>query len=183
MMEIIQSIDTSLLRFVHTELGSTFLDVLCPILRNKYTWIPLYIGISVYFWRTHPKDFWRIILCASVCTAFSDILCAQVLKPFFQRIRPCHVAEFSVWIRSFSHCSSTFSFPSCHAMNHGALAAFLFPHFSKKYSWLCILWVLSIGFSQIYVGVHYPLDVFAGALIGGIIGYSIYYSILLKSKT
>ncbi|MBK8354776.1 MAG: phosphatase PAP2 family protein [Saprospiraceae bacterium] len=37
--------------------------------------------------------------------------------------------------------------------------------------WLWILWALSIGFAQVYVGVHYPLDVLCGFLYGGLIGY------------
>jgi undecaprenyl-diphosphatase len=71
------------------------------------------------------------------------------------------------------HCSGGFSFTSSHAANHFGLAMFLFmsliPLF-KKYTWLFFIWAGIISYAQVYVGVHYPLDVLAGAMIGLVVG-------------
>jgi undecaprenyl-diphosphatase len=72
-------------------------------------------------------------------------------------------------------CPTNFSFTSSHATNHFSLAIFVFmtlqPLF-KKYSYLFFLWAGIICYAQVYVGVHYPLDVLAGALLGLMIGYA-----------
>jgi undecaprenyl-diphosphatase len=74
------------------------------------------------------------------------------------------------------HCSGGFSFTSSHAANHFGLAMFIFmtiqPLF-KKYTWLFFIWAAVIAYAQVYVGVHYPLDIFVGALIGLFIGWFI----------
>ena len=71
------------------------------------------------------------------------------------------------------HCSGGFSFTSSHAANHFGLAMFLFisivPLF-KNYTWLFFIWAAIIAYAQVYVGVHYPLDVIAGAMIGLAVG-------------
>jgi undecaprenyl-diphosphatase len=71
------------------------------------------------------------------------------------------------------HCSGGFSFTSSHAANHFGLAMFLFislnPLF-KKYTWLFFVWAAMIAYAQVYVGVHYPVDVLAGAIIGLLVG-------------
>jgi undecaprenyl-diphosphatase len=171
-MEFLQEIDFRLLNFIHTVLGNKWLDILCPILRTKTTWIPLYVVFIWFLWKKFSRDCWKIILAVVLLNAFSDILCAQILKPFFHRVRPCQISEFSSWLRTFSQCSQTFSFPSCHALNHATLASFLFIFFPKRYRWLLIIWVLSIAFSQVYIGVHFPLDVLGGMVIGSLIGWA-----------
>ncbi|MBT5990208.1 MAG: phosphatase PAP2 family protein, partial [Bacteroidetes bacterium] len=69
-----------------------------------------------------------------------------------------------------------FSFPSSHATNHFAVAVYLTTLFYSKWKWilpLSILWAFSISYSQIYVGVHYPVDVVTGALLGTSIGLGV----------
>ena len=71
------------------------------------------------------------------------------------------------------HCSGGFSFTSSHAANHFGLAMFLFVSLTplfKKYTWLFFIWAGIIAYAQVYVGVHYPLDVMAGAMIGLVVG-------------
>lgn len=164
-------------------MGNEFLDILCPILRTKTTWIPLYIYFAFFLWKKYEINSWKIISTAIVLAAMSDILCAQILKPFFHRMRPCQISEFSFWLKTFSHCSQTFSFPSCHAMNHATLASFLFIFIPKLYRWLLIIWVLSIAFSQVYIGVHFPTDVLGGMIIGSMIGFGGYQWIKSNMNT
>jgi len=71
--------------------------------------------------------------------------------------------------RLLNECSGGYSFISNHAANHFGMASFFYITFRKiipKWAWLGFLWAALIAYSQVYVGVHYPLDVFCGALLG-----------------
>jgi undecaprenyl-diphosphatase len=72
------------------------------------------------------------------------------------------------------HCSGGFSFTSSHAANHFGLAMFIVMTLQpllKNYRYLFLIWAAIISYAQVYVGVHFPLDVFAGAIIGIAVGY------------
>jgi undecaprenyl-diphosphatase len=81
------------------------------------------------------------------------------------------------------HCSGGFSFTSSHAANHFGLAMFIVMTLQpllKNYRYLFLFWAAIISYAQVYVGVHFPLDVFAGAIIGISVGYlnsKLYYKI------
>jgi undecaprenyl-diphosphatase len=71
------------------------------------------------------------------------------------------------------HCSGGFSFTSSHATNHFGFAMFVFlttkDVFGKWGRWLFV-WAATISYGQVYVGVHYPVDILFGALLGICIG-------------
>ncbi len=94
-----------------------------------------------------------------------------------QRLRPCKVLEPSKDMHLLVPCGNGFSFPSSHATNHFAIATFLLLILGKIFRWIkipLILWAGSISFAQVYVGVHYPLDVATGALLGVLVGWGIF---------
>ena len=73
-----------------------------------------------------------------------------------------------------SYCPVSSSFTSSHAANHFAAAMFIFTTFKKAVSpkWAYLfLWAFFISYAQVYVGVHFPLDIFCGAIVGLILGY------------
>ena len=81
-------------------------------------------------------------------------------------------------MRTLVDCGTGFSFPSSHAANHFALALFfvvLFGKTSKGSIIVPLFWAFSISFAQIYVGVHFPVDVMSGACIGAVIGIVLGY--------
>jgi undecaprenyl-diphosphatase len=70
-------------------------------------------------------------------------------------------------------CGSGYSFPSAHATNHFALAVFSALTMKRlvKNIWpIAITWAALVAYAQVYVGVHFPLDVFCGALLGTAVG-------------
>ena len=104
---------------------------------------------------------------------FCDALSASMIKPFVHRIRPCHNPALADIIRHIVTCGSGFSFPSSHASNHFGMSFFMLgtlQQVRREFKWLILLWAILVSLSQIYVGVHYPFDVFAGACLGAIIG-------------
>lgn len=176
MLESIQQLDIKLYFFLHHTCKNGVFDILMPFLRNKLTWIPLYMFILYLLSKYTRRKFVLYILGTLFLIAFSDILCAQVLKPFFHRIRPCNIFIYHPFFHNFNLCSSTYSFPSCHATNHAALAVFwmFVLDFKKPILVFLPLWAFVISFSQVYIGVHYPSDVIIGMVLGSFIGFLIF---------
>jgi undecaprenyl-diphosphatase len=105
----------------------------------------------------------------------SDQISSSVVKPLFARLRPCNDPDLSTQVRLLlDGCGAGYSFTSSHATNHFALAIFLtvtLRQWIGKYTWVLYLWAASIGYAQVYAGVHYPFDILAGALLGTGIGW------------
>ncbi|MHB1179963.1 MAG: phosphatase PAP2 family protein [Daejeonella sp.] len=174
MLEQLNQFDQSLFFAINQGLSNPFFDWLMPHLRNRYFWIPLYLFITVFFVRNYGKQGWLLLVFMGLTFGLSDYSASSVIKPAFERLRPCNDPELKAGINSLIDCGSGFSFPSSHAANHFALAVFLIIMFYEKWKpivYLGLLWAFSISFAQVYVGVHYPGDVTSGAILGGMIGY------------
>lgn len=99
--------------------------------------------------------------------AITDPFSSRLLKDWLGRIRPCHVLEE---VRLLTDCNTSYSFPSSHAVNIFA-AAFFLSQPLKKLSPLFFGIAGIVGYSRIYIGIHYPLDVIGGATIGLLIAW------------
>jgi membrane-associated phospholipid phosphatase len=176
-MEFLDQIDWLLFQWINDQSANMLFDHVLPLLRNKYFWIPFY-GFLISFFLFNWKKRGLIISFYLLLVFFAcDSINSRILKPTFGRIRPCREPERMEIVVQRVHCSGGFSFPSSHAVNHAGLAVFLWLFFRKpKKSWpyLFLFWAFAIGYSQVYVGVHYPMDVIAGFMIGGVIGTGIF---------
>jgi len=105
------------------------------------------------------------------------LLVNVILKPLVARPRPYTTGGefFSVWERAGKHLEKEFSFPSGHTNVAMTTATALFLCFNKKWSWSLLFIVPIMGFSRIYLGVHYFTDVLGGVIMGGIAGVIGYY--------
>jgi undecaprenyl-diphosphatase len=173
LQELIGKIDNALLFFINNDSDHAMLDKIMPLLRNPYTWIPLYLFLSIYATRTMKhKAVWFFIV-SIACFAFTDSVSFWILKPLFHRLRPCHNPELAGLIRQLVDCGGEYSMPSSHAANHFGLATFwylaLFFVTGKKWKWL-FGWAAAICYAQVYVAKHYPSDILAGALLGMVTG-------------
>jgi len=119
------------------------------------------------------KSGWFILVC--ICTvALTDILSSDVIKDNIFRLRPCRDPDVAQTIRFLvSYCPQSSSFTSSHAANHFGLAVFwviaLKPYVGR-WIYISYFWAFIIVYAQIYVGVHFPIDVICGALVGIITG-------------
>jgi len=171
--EYILHLDYSVWYYLNTEWRTPFLDFVVPFLRNQWTWAPLYLFLAIFVPRRYGKN--GFIWCIAFIVAFgiSDQVSAHLLKPIFHRVRPCNSAYLKDIVHTLVPCGGGYSFPSSHASNHFSLAFFMAATLGRKFKWVwpvAILWALLIAYAQVYVGVHFPLDVTAGAFIGTIIG-------------
>ena len=172
MIEALVDIDQQLFHIVNEGMANPVLDVLCPILRNKITWIPAYVVVAYFFYRWYGIKALALLAMAGITIALSDQISATFIKQHFHRLRPCN--NVLMQARALVPCGGGYSFVSSHAANHFALAMYIslvVPiHLQKKWAAFLFPWAAIIAFSQVYVGVHYPADVTAGAILGILIG-------------
>lgn len=168
----LQQIDREILFLINKKFAISALDNFMLLLRQPYTWIPVYLFFLLFFYANRRKYFLPIIALSIVTFALSDFTSASILKPFFARLRPCYDPTLPFEINNIAGCGGIFSMPSSHASNHFGLAVFWYLIINKtlhqKWYWL-LLWASLIGYSQIYVGVHFPGDILGGALLGTLI--------------
>lgn len=150
-----------------------FLDQLLIFWRTPLFWAPLYLLIITLCVFNFGSRSWLIILYSLLVFGFADIMSSHIIKKNVQRIRPCR-SEYVEVVNVRVYCGSGYSFTSSHAANHCALAVFWFmilgPHF-KFLRYPILIWAAIVGFAQIYVGVHFPLDVLFGTILGSAIGF------------
>lgn len=159
------------LNSMHT---NSFFDSLMPFLRNGPNWYPLYVFLGAFvLLNFRSRGGWWILFFISTI-AITDMTGTYIFKHNVERLRPCSDPDFFFHVRLLvDHCSGGYSFVSNHAANHFGMATFLFLTFKpvmKRWSWIFFLWAALIAYAQVYVGVHYPLDVLSGAIIGILAG-------------
>lgn len=184
-------IDKSLFQKVNGEWHNAFTDAVLPYIREPFFWFPFYLFLFLFVVINFRVRGWMWVLFA-ICTAWiSDFTSSTLIKEAFFRLRPCRDPEMAHSIRFLvNYCPMSSSFVSSHAVNHFAIATFIFVTFrnsiSSKWAWIFI-WAAAICYAQVYVGVHYPVDVLCGAVVGIILGYisaTIYnQSLGLEEKT
>ncbi len=171
-MDFLLSWDHELFRLINQVWTSPLADSILPLVRNKYIWFPLYVFILCYIFIRHqfPKS-GIIALGLLSCVISTDIASSQLIKKQVRRTRPCNEWVIAHQVDERVRCGYGFSFPSSHAANHTAMATFLILVLAMPFymELLLVIWVMIICYAQMYVGVHYPLDIIAGSLFGYLI--------------
>jgi len=186
MLDTLIHIDHVIFDFINQGLSNSIFDFIMPIIRNKKTWIPFYIFLAYFLIKNKKKEGLLIILFSILCVGLADGISSHLLKPYFERIRPCYLNNFADHVNLLlDRCSGAYSLPSSHAANHFALAiflAFIFRSTHQYLSYVFIFWASSICFAQVYVGVHFPFDVFLGAIIGATIAVFVFFILYKKTR-
>lgn len=161
-------------------LGSSTFDGFWMFITGKWNSIPLYvILLFLLYKKIGAKHTVIILVLVAAMIACTDQLANVFKKVLFLRPRPCHDAVLSEVMRLVkSSCGGRFGYFSAHAASSMALAIFLGnvlkPHIKYIYPFL-IIWALFVGYSRIYIGVHYPADVLTGMFFGVIIAKIMLY--------
>ncbi len=174
-LHTLNTLDTTLLLAIHRWVDAhPWLYSLAKIMRNPWVWTPLYLALFLWFWyRGGRKQALHWLAGTLLLFALSEILTVRILKPGIARVRPCHQPNLKEHLYQRGElCGGRYGFPSTHATTHFAFAMWWARWSVPKNllpGWTAILWLIwatAIALSQAIVGVHFPGDLIAGALLG-----------------
>jgi len=180
MFQRLSNLDESILLWAHKYLSNPILDWIMPIITEQNNWIIPTLFL-IYFLGFKAGKRGRITLVLLIITlTLTDSICAQILKPFFERLRPSHLNLDG--LNLLVSKGGKWSMPSNHAANVFAFSVILSYYYEKAKLPLFSL-AFIIAFSRVYVGVHYPGDVIAGSIFGYAIGwFTLTLWVILKMK-
>ncbi len=165
-------------------LGSETWDGFWLFITNQFYWTPLFLLLFYLIFKAYGwKKSLLLLLVAALLVTFSDQL-VNLIKHYFERLRPNNDPFINKHIRILKTPHS-FSFVSGHATTSFAVTTFMIATLKKhyKYIFLLLIWPMLFAYSRIYIGVHFPIDIFIGMLLGIGVGFIFYkISILFLRK-
>ncbi len=166
MINTLENIDHQLLLFLNG-LGSEWLDQTMFFISSKWFWIPIILLIIFLIIKRYKKQFWIPLLSLIICFTITDQT-SRLFKENIKRYRPSHNIELKQDVRTVNdYTGGQYGFFSGHASNSFGIALLSLLFIKRKwYSYLAISWAIIVSYSRIYLGVHFPSDIFVGALFG-----------------
>lgn len=179
----LDKVDKELMLLLNYDGGPTA-DAFWYIMSKKLVWVTL--GAIFLFGMSNRnfREYIPIVLCLALTVTMCDQVSSSFIKPFFSRIRPSHNPEICDMLHYIgSYRGGRHGFVSSHAANAFGVATYVSLIFRRnKITVPLFLWSLLVGYSRIYLGVHYPGDVLGGAVIGVICGYVCYNVLIYVRK-
>jgi undecaprenyl-diphosphatase len=176
MIEQLISWDKSLLLYLNG-MHTDFWDMVMYWISDKFIWIPFYLFLIYFVIKNYKFRTIDVFVGIAFLITVSDQVSVQCFKEVFQRLRPCQDPSMQPFVHLVNNeCGGLYSFVSSHAANTFALGFFLIQILGNKVKYLTIgiiVWASIVSYSRIYLGVHYPLDVLCGAILGALIGFGI----------
>ena len=173
MIEFLIDLDEKFFLFLNG-IHTPWMDSVMFFISGKKEWIPLYLIFVIMIIRQFKWQSIGVFLAIALTILLSDQLTSGIMKPFFARLRPSHSPGLDGLVHIVNgYTAGVFSFASSHAANSFGLATFLWLIFKNQYKWFVwiFLWASIVSYSRVYLGVHYPGDIFVGGLIGSGFGY------------
>lgn len=173
----IETADRALLLLINGA-HTPVLDGIMWSLTHIFTWLGLIAALVFLLFHFYGKYGWKILLIILLSIGLSDQISSHIIKPTVKRLRPTHNAEIQDQIYCHQYANGgeyrggNYGFVSSHATNSTTAALlfgfFLTPFLKKKAPLILslLVFVLLFCYTRVYLGVHYPLDILGGWLLG-----------------
>ena len=152
------------------------LDPVMKAMTGRFIWIPLYVLLAAAVWvKLGPRRAIFSFLLIGLTILMADQICNSIIRPLALRLRPSNLDNP---ISSMIHVvdgyrAGRYGMASCHAANLAALITYLLRtvKFRRTAAFLLIIWAVTVVYTRIYLGVHYPGDILVGAAVGILVAY------------
>lgn len=194
MIESIINLDKQVFYFINVGLSNPITDFAMPIITNGRIWLPIYISLFIYLIffnhlksdeylsRNNQLNYFKDLLqynkngfmiagLVAISAILADQISAHLIKDLVGRHRPCQELQN---IHLLVSCGSGKSFPSAHSTNNFA-ATVILSHFFKNKRFIFYSISSIVALSRVFVGVHYPIDILTGAILGSLISIFLLY--------
>ena len=171
MFEKIIYLDKQLLILLNN-LGTSKWDPLWLYITKQFNWIPVFVVVLCLFFKFMG---WKkgvfLLFFLAVLIAFSDQF-VNMIRAIFERLRPNNDPSIQNQLRTLIN-PQNYSFISGHATTSTVVTFFAIKSLKKytKYIYLFLFFPLAFAYSRLYLGVHFPIDIAAGVIIGCLIGF------------
>lgn len=181
MINELKQLDASLIRSINQMSGNSALDQTMIVISSSWLWIIIGIVAGFYFIKKKQHFAIGVMIASLVALALSDYISFEIVKQAFRRERPCWELEGIRWV--LGSCGGSFGFTSNHAANAGAVAMTIWLNRARITSPIVLTSIalaLAVGFSRVYLGVHYPGDVVGGYVLGSLVAFIVHRSIVRR---
>jgi undecaprenyl-diphosphatase len=180
---MLERLDQQLFLFLNS-CYSPFWDRFMLAVSGILIWVPLYMAILIWLGFKYRRRFIIILFFIILAVTLADQISVHLFKNIFHRLRPCHEPHLEGLVHlANGKCGGFYGFVSSHATNSFNVALLSLLLIRKRwFTILIILWAMTVGYSRIYLGVHYPGDVICGSMLGALIGWGIYELYTLTDK-
>ena len=184
-MQSLLDLDKELLLFFNG-FHASWLDPVMMLATKTIFWLPLYLFLLYLIVKYKRVDTLYILIGVALTILLADQITSSFMKPFFGRLRPSQEPALSGLVHTVNNYKGgLYGFASSHAANTFGTATLIFMLFKNRYAWIWVIfvWAFLVSYTRIYLGVHYPGDILAGAMVGMLSGWiGIYCANLLLKK-
>ena len=181
-MEEILELDREIFLELNSNFHTPWLDQLMMFFSTTTAWIPLYLFLLYLLIRNYGKQTWLILLAVALTILLADQITSSIMKPFFERLRPSHEPSLAerVYIVN-QYRGGKFGFASSHAANTFGIATLMWLVLKVYRPWIMLLflWAVGVGYTRIYLGVHYPGDILVGFMVGFVCAIASFFLLMM----